>query len=305
MSQNFMLAACSVPLAYYSNGYIHNMITHYHNVALEKTWREPFRQWLENIDTANTIMHTIYAPDFFDTDSGWGEAILNYLEDADPIVDDPDFIAYCDTLDEEPYISDDDPDEYVNTILACISSHFLDAAHNAFVGNHSEATLHRGQLITAGPSWGNPPTKIFHDVELLSYITFFDDYPIAKISNGTVTGWVDHDGNPVNPPQHLHDSAEKTQHHSEPSSHTKSISDHHNNFAEYLITARNSKIYNGLPEHDFINDASSTEELSIMENIKSWEELRDYLLSRSAPPEVINPARNVWDDYAFDIDYHD
>lgn len=204
MSQYFMLAACSAPLAHYSYSNDNNITVYYDDIAPKETWYEPFRQWLENVDTINTIMDTIYALDFFGTDDTWGQAILDYLGDIDPIANDPGFIAYCTTLDEKPYISEDDPDTYAYAAITSISSHFLDIAHNAFVGNYNEATVYNGELITAGPSYGDRPTNIFNDVVLLRQINFFDDYPIAEIVNGDITGWVDHDGNPVDPSQQKH-----------------------------------------------------------------------------------------------------
>ena len=49
-------------------------------------------------------------------------------------------------------------------------------------------------------SWGDGPTDHFDEVAALSRIDFFKNFPIVKITNDTVTEWVDREGNTVPAP---------------------------------------------------------------------------------------------------------
>ena len=202
MSADFLLTACPAPLAKYSSS-IRTVTVTNTDIAPESTWRGPLQRWLEKPETINTIMETVDAY-VVAADEGWGSFVLEKLDpDNDPTKPvDPGLEAYCLALNDNPVIDLDtvSHNAYARTVIKHISEHFMDAAYSAFADHNAEGTVYNGEFITAGMSWGDVPTEIFDDVALLSWIDFFKDYPIAVIVDDKLTGWVDHDGNPVPAP---------------------------------------------------------------------------------------------------------
>ena len=198
MSADFLLAACPAPLAEYSSS-LSTITTTNTDIAPESTWREPLQRWLEKPATINTIMNTVDAY-IVGADLGWGSFVLEQLDPTKPV--DPGLEQYCLALNNNPVIDLDtvSANAYARVVIKHISEHFMDAAYNAFADHNAEGTVYNGEFITAGMSWGDVPTEIFDDVALLSWIDFFKDYPIAVIVDDELTGWVDHDGNPVPTP---------------------------------------------------------------------------------------------------------
>ena len=72
---------------------------------------------------------------------------------------------------------------------------------------------------------------------------------------------------------------------------------HNNTFAKYIENALANKIYDGTPEGDFVEDASLSNEQTVMDHIDSWNHLQYYLESQNACEGAIEAARSVWNDY--------
>lgn len=204
MSADFLLAACPVPVAQIT--YTMPTGTSFIDLAVapETVWYEPFRAWLEKVSTVNTILHDV-EPYVLDNASSWQDFITDRVSRSarvDPLAKDKNFAEYLTRLDEKLHITDEEArtNAYAQRVIREITAFYLDAATTAFVTYESQGTIHKWDYITAGMSWGDGPTDHFNEVAALSWIDFFKDFPIAKITDDTVTEWVDREGNTVPAP---------------------------------------------------------------------------------------------------------
>lgn len=204
MSAQFIAAYCAAPL-------VRRTLTNsaaagdaasvtYFDVAPKELWYEPFRAWLYQPDTIATIIDT--AEPFSTGFDNWSELVDNAIT-ADAIANEPGMRALLDTLDAAPAQQLDNAADnpYAQRVIDEIAERFLKAAQTAFVDHVTDGVVHKREYLTAGISYGDAPTEHFDDVLLLSWITFFEDYPIAVMDDNAVIGWVDHDGNDVAAPR--------------------------------------------------------------------------------------------------------
>ena len=204
MSADFLLAACPVPVAQITYTMPNNTSFTDLAVAPETVWYEPFRSWLEKVSTINTILRDV-EPYVLDNASSWQDFVIDRVSRSahiDPLATDEDFAEYLTHLDETLTITDDEArtNAYAQRVIREITAFYLDAATTAFVTYESQGTIHKWDYITAGMSWGDGPTDHFDEVAALSRIDFFTNFPIAKITDDTITEWVDREGNTVTAP---------------------------------------------------------------------------------------------------------
>mgnify|MGYP006902693552 CR=1 FL=1 len=198
MSADFLLASCPAPLARITTTLPNNTSYTDLYIAPERVWAGPFRVWLEKTTTINTILRDV-DPCVLENAASWQNFIIDHIDRSahvDPLMDDNDFIDYLEHLDETLTITDDEArtNAYAQRIIHEIVQFFLDAATTAFVTYESQGTIHKWEYVTAGMSWGDAPTDHFDEVAALSWIDFFKDFPIAEITDDTITGWVYRDG---------------------------------------------------------------------------------------------------------------
>ena len=195
MSADFLLTSCPAPLAHITTAFPNNTSCTDLDIAPEHIWASPFRVWLEKTDTINTILRDV-DPCTMEGASSWQEFII------DPLTNDDDFADYLTHLDETLTITDEEArtNPYAQRVICKITDTFLEAAHSAFVTYVGQGAIHKWEYVTAGLSIGDVPTDHFDEVALLSWIDFFTDFPIAEITDGTVTGWVYRDGDAATAP---------------------------------------------------------------------------------------------------------
>lgn len=68
-------------------------------------------------------------------------------------------------------------------------------------------------------------------------------------------------------------------------------------FAEYIDEMRGYKHYNGTTLYGFIRDVTDPDKESFMQNVQSWDELRDWLIAHNAPEDVRIAAESAWNRY--------
>lgn len=68
-------------------------------------------------------------------------------------------------------------------------------------------------------------------------------------------------------------------------------------FAEHIDEVRSYKHYSGTTLYGFIRDVTDPDKESFMQNVQSWDELRDWLIAHNAPEHVITAASSLWKDY--------
>lgn len=204
MSPDFLLAACPVPVAQIT--YTMPTGTSFTDLAIapETVWYEPFRAWLEKVSTINTILHDV-EPYVLDNASSWQDFVIDRVSRSarvDPLAKDKNFAEYLTRLDETLHITDEEArtNAYAQRVIREITAFYLDAATTAFVTYESQGKIHKWDYITAGMSWGDGPTDHFNEVAALGRIDFFKNFPIAKITDDTITEWVDREGNTVPAP---------------------------------------------------------------------------------------------------------
>ena len=200
MSADFLFAACPAPLARitYATGTNAATAVTYLDIAPEEIWREPFRNWLMQQDTINRILGEI--DPFAAHVDNWAELIESRV-DGETIANDAGFRAWLDAFVSDPVIRDANINAYTQRAMREIADTFLEAAYSAFVTYVSQGAIYKREYITAGMSWGDSPTDNFDDVALLSWLDFFEDFPIADIdSDGNIVAWHDYDGNEVAAP---------------------------------------------------------------------------------------------------------
>ena len=204
MSADFLLAACPAPVAQITYTMPTGTLFTDLGVAPETVWYKPFRAWLEKVPTINTILQNV-EPYVLDNASSWQDFITDRVSRharVDPLRDDADFMDYLIHLDETLTITDEEArvDAFAQRVIREITAFFLDAATTAFVTYESQSTIYKWHYVTGGMSWGDGSIDHFDEVAALSRIDFFTDFPIAKITDDTVTGWVDREGNTVAAP---------------------------------------------------------------------------------------------------------
>lgn len=204
MSADFLLAACPAPVARITYTMPNKTSFTDLGIAPETVWYEPFRTWLEKVSTINTILHDV-EPYVLENASSWQDFVIDRVARSarvDPLATDKDFAEYLAKLDETQTITDEEArtNAYAQRVIREITAFYLDAATTAFVTYEAQGTIHKWDYVTGGLSWGDGPTDHFDEVAALGWIDFFTDFPIAEITDGTVTGWVDRDGNAVTAP---------------------------------------------------------------------------------------------------------
>ena len=204
MSADFLFAACPVPVAQITYTMPNKTSHTYLNLAPKTVWYEPFHAWLKKVSTVNTILRDV-EPYVLDNASSWQNFVIDRISRSarvDPLATDKDFAEYLTRLDETLHITDDEArtNAYAQRVIREITAFYLDAATTAFVTYESQGKIHKWDYITAGMSWGDGPTDHFDEVAALSRIDFFKNFPIVKITNDTVTEWVDREGNTVPAP---------------------------------------------------------------------------------------------------------
>lgn len=68
-------------------------------------------------------------------------------------------------------------------------------------------------------------------------------------------------------------------------------------FLDYLEQWRNHKLADGQPLYGSVYDATDPNQRQAMQRIRSWDELRDYLVAREAREGVIDVAAGLWSNY--------
>mgnify|MGYP006913874672 CR=1 FL=1 len=207
MSADFLFASCPAPLAHITTTLPNNTSYTDLDIAPETVWAEPFHAWLEKTATINTILQNV-EPYAMEGSYSWQEFILNRVDRSahvDPLTDDEAFADYLTHLDETLHITDNEAhtNTYAQRVIHEITKFFLETAAAAFTDYVSQGTIHKWEYVTGGVSWGDAPTDHFDEVAALSWIDFFTDFPIAEITDGTITGWVDREGNAVTAPATL------------------------------------------------------------------------------------------------------
>lgn len=71
-------------------------------------------------------------------------------------------------------------------------------------------------------------------------------------------------------------------------------------FAEYIDEMRGYKHYRGTTLYGFIRDVTDPDKESFMQNVQSWDELRDWLTAHNAPENVRVFAESAWNRYLRD-----
>ena len=204
MSADFLFAACPVPMAQITYTMPNKTSHTYLNLAPKTIWYEPFHAWLKKVSTVNTILRDV-EPYVLDNASSWQSFVISRVRRSarvDPLTKDEDFAEYLTRLDETLHITDNEArtNPYAQRVISEIAKFFLNAATRVFVTYRSQGTIYNWEYVTGGVSWGDRPTDHFDEVAALSCIDFFTHFPIAKITDGAVTGWVDREGNTVPAP---------------------------------------------------------------------------------------------------------
>lgn len=204
MSADFLFAACPAPMAQITYTMPNKTSHTYLNLAPKTVWYEPFHAWLKKVSTVNTILQSV-EPYLLEKAHSWQGFVLERVSRSarvDPLADDEDFINYLAKLDKTRTIDDNEActNPYAQRVISEITTFFLNAATRVFVTYRPQGTIYNWEYVTGGVSWGDRPTDHFDEVAALSCIDFFTHFPIAKITDGAVTGWVDREGNTVTAP---------------------------------------------------------------------------------------------------------